>query len=177
MTVRAAVPTDLDALAEVAAATFALACPPHTPPQAIERHIAQALSPAVLGRYLADPDRVLLVADAGPGRPFDGYAMVVLQEPDDPDVTAAIRIHPASELSKCYVRESGHGSGIAQALMDAALQAARDRGAAGMWLGTHQDNRRALRFYAKSGFDRVGSKRFHLGGTIEHDAVLERALR
>lgn len=177
MTVRLAVPTDLDALVEVAAATFPLACPPGSPAEAIEQHIAEELSPERFAAHLADPARALIVADAGPGEPFDGYAMVVVREPCDPDVAEAIRVHPSSELSKCYVRESGHGTGVAHALMSAALDAARDLGAAGVWLGTHQENGRALRFYAKSGFERVGTKRFHLGGTVEHDFVLERTLR
>lgn len=177
MTVRIAVPADVEALAEVAAVTFPLACPPHTSQQTIERHIAGALSPRVFAAHLVDPRRVLLVADGVLGEPFDGYAMVVLQEPDDPDVAAAIRIHPASELSKCYVRESAHGGGVAQSLMAAALSAARDTGAVGMWVATHRDNSRALRFYGKSGFERVGTKLFDLGGTIEHDVVLERSLR
>ena len=173
---RLAVAADLDALVRVAAETFPLACPPHSPAEAVRLHIARELSPAVFTRYLADPTRVLHVDDPGDGAAFDGYAMLVLQEPQDPEVASAIRLHPTSELSKCYVVESAHGTGAAHRLMTAALDAARDRGAAGVWLGTHEDNRRALRFYAKSGFVQVGTKRFRLGDTVEHDAVLERAV-
>jgi RimJ/RimL family protein N-acetyltransferase len=38
----------------------------------------------------------------------------------------------------------------------------------------NQQNLRAQRFYAKNGFERVGSKRFLVGGVYEDDFVLER---
>ena len=65
---------------------------------------------------------------------------------------------------------------LARALMAACLDAARHRGAAGLWLGVNQLNERAQRFYGKSGFSRVGTKRFLVGGVYEDDFVMERAL-
>jgi hypothetical protein len=61
-------------------------------------------------------------------------------------------------------------------LMAAALQWATDAGAAGVWLGVNQQNERAQRFYAKSGFERVGTKQFLVGGVLEDDFVMERTL-
>ncbi|MFD1720678.1 GNAT family N-acetyltransferase [Amnibacterium endophyticum] len=175
MTVRPALPADADALAEVAALTFPLACPPSTTQAAIADFIATALSPAAFGRHLADPDRVLLVDDPADG-PLDGYTMLVVAEPGDPGVARAVRIRPTAELSKIYVRPGRHGRGAAAALLERTLEAARDRGAAGVWLGTNQENLRAQRFYAKHGFERVGVKRFRLGDRDEDDFVYERAL-
>jgi diamine N-acetyltransferase len=176
MTVRAALPSDAAALAEVAGATFALACPPSTPQAAIDDFIATVLSEQAFAGYLADPDRVLLVAESTPGAPLDGYAMLVLGEPADPDVAGSVRIRPTVELSKIYVREGGHGRGTAAELLTRALEAGRERGAAGMWLGTNQENERAQRFYAKHAFERVGVKRFKLGDRYEDDFVFERPL-
>jgi ribosomal protein S18 acetylase RimI-like enzyme len=138
--------------------------------------IASSLSEAAFARYLTDPHRVLVVDDPGAGAPLTGYTMLVLTESSDPDVLAAVRIRPTSELSKCYVREGQHGRGSASALLARSLAVARDRGAAGMWLGTNQQNSRAIRFYEKHGFVKVGHKRFKLGDRYEHDFVLERAL-
>jgi GNAT superfamily N-acetyltransferase len=176
VSVRLAFPPDAEALAEVAAVTFPLACPPSTTEEAQADFIATALSVASFERYLADPDRVLLVDDPGDGAPFAGYTMVVLTEPVDPDVLAAVRIRPTAELSKCYVRQGQHGRGTAGALLARSLDVARERGALGMWLGTNQENVRAMRFYEKHGFVRVGTKRFKLGEVYEHDFVFERPL-
>lgn len=176
MSVRIATPADATALAEVAAATFRLACPPSTTEAAMAEHIATVLSVAAFERYLGDRDRVLVVDDPGEGAPLAGYAMVVLVDPEDDDVVRAVRIRPTSELSKIYVREGQHGRGTASGLMTRSFDEARARGAAGMWLGTNEENVRAQRFYAKHGFVRVGAKRFRLGDRWEHDFVFERAL-
>lgn len=176
MTVRLAAPADASALAEVAAATFALACPPSTTQEAIADFIATALSEASFARYLEDPDRMLLVAEDAAGERLDGYTMLVVGEPADPDVAAAIRIRPTVELSKIYVRADAHGRGTAGVLLSRSVEAARERGAVGMWLGTNRENARAQRFYGKHGFAVVGTKRFKLGDRYEDDLVFERAL-
>ena len=60
--------------------------------------------------------------------------------------------------------------------MQASLRAAAEAGGRGIWLGVNSQNARAIRFYEKSGFRKVGTKSFSLGSTVEHDFVLERAL-
>jgi len=45
-----------------------------------------------------------------------------------------------------------------------------------MWLGVNEENAKAQRFYAKHGFERVGSKHFLVGDRYEDDWVMERAL-
>lgn len=173
-TILRAGPTDAEALAQVAAATFALACPPHTTPESIARFIRDVLSPERFAAYLADASRDLFLARADEG--VSGYAMLVTGEPWDEDVRAALTLRPTSELSKIYVLAGHHGGGVAAALMSSCLDAARERGSRGAWLGVNQLNERAQRFYEKSGFHRVGTKRFLVGDRFEDDYVFERGL-
>ena len=174
LTVRPASADDVPALASVAAETFGLACPPSMSRERIEAFIHDVLSPERFAEYVADPERYLLLAEDD-GTPV-GYAMLVTGEPYDADVRAAIRHRPTVELSKIYVLPTSHGGGIAARLMADSLEWARSSGAAGVWLGVNQQNERAQRFYAKSGFERVGAKRFLVGGTFEDDFVLEHPL-
>ncbi|AMB59597.1 GNAT family N-acetyltransferase [Microterricola viridarii] len=174
VTVRIAGPEDAAALAEVAAATFRLACPPQTTELAIAEFLRDVLSEAHFAGYLADDTRTVLLAEQD-GRAV-GYTLLVFGEPADPAVSAAVGIRPTVELSKCYVRAETHGGGAGAALMAATLEAASERGAAGIWLGVNDQNARAIRFYEKSGFVKVGNKRFLLGGVYENDHTLERAL-
>ena len=95
MTVRRAVPADAAALAEVAAATFALACPPTTDAGGDRRlHRDRAVGGGVRRATSPTRARILLVAEEAPGAPFVGYTMLVAGEPADPDVAGAIRIRP-----------------------------------------------------------------------------------
>jgi ribosomal protein S18 acetylase RimI-like enzyme len=174
ITVRRATITDAAGLAELAKLTFPLACPPGSAPEAIDEYIATHLTSERFAGYLADPGRVLTVAEDETG--LCGYTMLILGETDDEDVAAAIGIRPTIELSKVYVLPGSHGRGVAAPLMQATLDAAEDTGAAGIWLGVNQKNARAVRFYEKSGFVIVGEKTFLLGPELHHDFVMERAL-
>jgi ribosomal protein S18 acetylase RimI-like enzyme len=162
------------ALARLAALTFPLACPPHTTDAAKAAHIARYLGEDSFRRYLADEARALFVAQTDTD--LVGYTMRVEGEPDDRDVAGAVTTRPTAELSKVYVHPDHHGAGVAGALVAATIDEASRRGAASVWLGVNQENVRANRFYEKSGFTLVGTKRFEVGGRYEDDFVRERVL-
>jgi ribosomal protein S18 acetylase RimI-like enzyme len=172
--VREARRDEVEALHLLAALTFPLACPPSTTVAAKAAFIEQHLSRASFEFSLADPHRLVLVAERG-GQ-LGGYAMLVHGEPHDPDVAAAVRHRPTAELSKLYVHPDQHGGGVASALVERALHAAVDEGAVSVWLGVNVHNARANRFSEKSGFAIVGTKGFLVGETVEDDYVRERQL-
>ncbi|GAB1689896.1 GNAT family N-acetyltransferase [Krasilnikovia sp. M28-CT-15] len=174
ITTRRAVAGDAAELYDVAARTFGLACPPGTPQSDVDAFIAQHLSAPRFADYLADGDRILLVAEDD-GKPV-GYAMLVSGPIADPDVRAVVTAQPSIELSKFYVLEGSHGSGTAAALMAATLAAAAGTGAVTCWLGVNQRNVRAAKFYAKHGFEVIGTKRFLVGGQWHDDHVRARLL-
>lgn len=167
-------PADLTDLADVAAATFPLACPPSATAANIAAFIDENLSRARFAEYLADAGRPVLVAREA-GR-ITGYTMLIDGVPDDDAVARAVTVRPAVEVSKLYVLPDGHGAGVSAALMTAALRCAADRGAACAWLGVNQENQRAQRFYRKQGFTVSGTKTFRLGDRLEHDYVMVRSL-
>jgi ribosomal protein S18 acetylase RimI-like enzyme len=160
-------------LAAVAARTFPLACPPSVALNDIASFIDANLSDARFADYLADPQRLILTTHDGDDR-ITGYAMLISGVSDDPDIQRAVHIRPAIELSKMYVLPAYHGSGVASALMDAALSAAADRGAGCVWLGVNKKNPRAQQFYTKHGFTVSGNRTFHLGEHTESDYVMVR---
>ena len=172
--VAAANEADLSELADVAARTFPLACPPSVTPENIVAFIDENLSQARFRDYLADPDRAVLAVRED-GR-IVGYVMLIRGVPDDDDVQRAVTPRPAVELSKMYVLPDCHGAGVSAALMTAALKQATDLDAECVWLGVNQQNQRAQRFYAKHGFSINGTKTFRLGAGVENDYVMVRPL-
>lgn len=169
---RTATADDAATLATLAAATFALACPPGTAQEHIDAFIAEHFTLDRFTGYLADPGRALrlLVDDDGTAI---GYTMLVFGDPIDPDVLAAVTHRPTAELSKLYVLPASHGAGGARTLMEATLDDARARGVTSVWLGVNQQNARAIRFYGKSGFAVVGTKTFLVGPERHDDFVME----
>ncbi len=144
------------------------------PAASVGAFIAENLTADRFAEYVADAGRAVLLAEDD-GRAV-GYAMLVHGEPYDADVRALVRHVPTTELSKIYVLPDAQGGVVAGALLAAAVEAAREVGAAGIWLGTNQLNTRAQRFYEKSGFERVGAKRFWVGDHHEDDYVFELSL-
>jgi GNAT superfamily N-acetyltransferase len=154
---------NVDELATVAARTFPLACPPSVTPENVASFVETNLSAARFGAYLADPQRVILIASQDDR--IVGYAMLVRDSAG-----------PGVELSKMYVLPEHHGTGVSTALMKAALQAAAEGGHSRMWLGVNQENQRAKRFYLKHGFTVNGTRTFRVGAGVEHDYLMAREL-
>lgn len=174
LNVEPATPGDAGELADVAAVTFPLACPPWSAPDDIAAFIESDLSVARFTSYLNDPQRAVLVA-RHEGR-IIGYAMLIRGVPDDENIQRAVPVRPAVELSKLYLLTDFHGTGVSSALIDAALAAAVAWDARCMWLGTNEKNERAVRFYTKCGFRINGAKRFRMGEFEEDDHVMIREL-
>ena len=176
MTVRTrrGVDADAPALAELAAITFPLATPESSEADAVVAFVRDVLSAERFADYLADSTRIVLVAERDAS--LVGYAILVVGDPDDPEVLAAITTRPTIDLNKFYVHPDEHGSGAASTLMAAALDEARASGARAVWLGVNNENVRANRFYEKHGFAVVGTKHFLLGDRLEDDFVRELVL-
>ncbi|MET0990051.1 MAG: GNAT family N-acetyltransferase [Glaciihabitans sp.] len=171
VTVRTASMDDSELLHRLAAATFALACPPGTTEADVRDFVSHNLSTEHFAAYTTDPGRQVLIAERDGAAA--GYSMLVYRDTEDADVIAALTTVPSAELSKLYVLGEHHGAGIAAQLMGASVRAAADRGYASVWLGVNKLNARANRFYEKQGFRVVGSKTFLLAGRREDDHVRE----
>jgi ribosomal protein S18 acetylase RimI-like enzyme len=173
--VESACAADVPDIADVAAATFPLACPPSTSIDNIAAFIEATLTAQRFREYLATPDRKVFIA-----RDADrivGYAIVIDSVGDDEDVSHAVTDRPATELSKLYVLPEWHGAGVASSLLDTAISTATVSAARCLWLGVNQKNERAQRFYAKHGFVIAGTKTFKVGANTEDDFVMVRPLR
>jgi ribosomal protein S18 acetylase RimI-like enzyme len=165
---------DAVALAACAAVTFPLACPAESRPEDIQQHIRTHLSAERFAALVDEPGHTILCIQEEDR--IGGWSMIVVGQPIDDDVRAFLSHAPAVELSKFYVHPDHHGIGSSGALMKATLDLAAASGHPGVWLGVNQENARAIRFYEKNGFHRVGTKRFRLGERYEKDYILEQSL-
>ncbi|OZE40303.1 GNAT family N-acetyltransferase [Rhodococcus sp. 05-2254-6] len=172
MTVRVAARTDARRVAEVAASTFPLACPPGTRPEDIAQFVSNVLSAEHFENYIDDAARTVLIDETGDADVV-GYAMLVSGPPADPGIRATLSPEPTMEVSKLYVQPTQHGSGAAGRLMSSSLDHARHSGCATAWLGVNQQNVRAQKFYAKHGFEIVGIKTFVVGVQTHDDYVMQ----
>ena len=129
----------------------------------LEKHSAASWS-----AELADPAFAVRVGEA------DGalIAYAKLGPPQLPFTPAT----GAIELRQFYVLAPWHGAGIAAELMAWVIATARERGAADLFLSVFINNHRARRFYARYGFEEVGSYAFMVGTHADEDIVMRLAL-
>ena len=80
------------------------------------------------------------------------------------------------EIVRFYARTRWIGRGVGRGLMEAVLREARARGHDRVWLGVWERNERAIAFYKKWGFIKVGSQPFQLGNDIQTDLVMARVV-
>jgi len=134
-------------------------------------HCASAHAVAVYDSLLTSADAAVWLAESDDGGAPVGYA--VLTRPDLPVRDP----HPDDlEIKRIYVLSRFHGSGVGPRLMDAALDEAKRRGGRRMLLGVYGQNARALAFYAKLGFTRIGERQFQVGANTYGDYILARRL-
>ena len=173
--VRSALPSDAATLAALGERTFRDTFQASNNAHDMDMYVALAFGLRQQSAELSDPRVTCLVAESAEpsGRHPIGYA-VLRQVTDEtpPSVTGPAPI----ELARLYVDRGWHGRGVGAALMRHVLDAARERGARTLWLGVWEQNAVARAFYARWGFGEVGEHDFLLGGDLQRDLLLARAV-
>ncbi len=76
------------------------------------------------------------------------------------------------ELQKIYVLQEFHGKGAGTALLREVKKIAKEIYPDYLWLDTHISNEKAIRFYEKNGFKKVGKYFFTIGSqTFEYHVM------
>ena len=159
---------DAERLSLIGAATFLESFAGIIGGEAITAHCLNANSADSYRRHF-DKGAQGWLAEVEPGGAPIGYAL--LTQPDLPGAQDG-----DIELKRIYALSRFHGGGAGVALMRAAIEAATDMGALRLLLGVYAGNDRALAFYHKHGFTRIGDRQFNVGGQICDDFVLARPL-
>ncbi|MBN8726173.1 MAG: GNAT family N-acetyltransferase [Xanthomonadales bacterium] len=172
--IRSAQLADAPRLSAFAALTFGETFAGDNTPEDMARYLGETFAAERQAAEIADPTGAVLLAVAADrdGRVADeflAYAhLVAFPAP------ATVGGDRPIELRRFYVARAWQGRGVAGALMDAVLDAARERTAEVLWLGVWERNARALAFYRRHGFRRVGEHVFVLGDDRQTDWILAR---
>lgn len=145
--VRAAVEADLPSLTELAWEQLqfhARLAPRWIQPYGKEQFKGQWIPYG--GRFIANPDRLIVVAEADSS--LLGY-LAGKVETQPPVIQGGNRL----VVDDLYVLEEHRGKGIGGALLEQSYRWARELGADRVALGVMFENVRARSFYARSGFD------------------------
>ena len=116
---------------------------------------------------MTDPATRAWLAEVAPGAAPVGYALLTA-----PDLPPELLQPGDLELKRIYLFSRFHGGGTGQRLIQTVIDEARSSGAHRLLLGVHPENERALAFYTRNGFERIGTRSFQVGPLTFADPVL-----
>ena len=164
-TLRACHPGDEQALSLVASGSFLEAFAGTLDGADILAHCRKNNSEAKYAAWLAEPGIRIAVAEVR-GAPV-GYAVLC-----PPDLPVALDPVVDIELKRIYLFHRFQSLGIGAALLAWSVAEARSMCMRRLLLGVYGGNEKAIAFYLRNGFERIGTRQFLVGATLHDDLVL-----
>ncbi|AJC44444.1 MULTISPECIES: GNAT family N-acetyltransferase [Xanthomonas] len=170
MLIRRATPDDAAAVTRIATATFCETFGHLYPAQDLQAFLDEAYSIERAQVVLAHPDYAIwLVEHDGE---VVGHAAAGPCGLPHPDVTPG-----DGELKRLYLLRAHQNGGWGARLFDTALAWLERDGPRTLWLGVWSENLGAQRFYARYGFEKVGTYEFPVGQVRDLEFILRRPPR
>ena len=161
---RPASPEDGPALADMGRRCFVETFGPHFPADDMAIHLKRMFGPEGLPTEIHDPAlRVQMAEEDGKIAAYLKLAPIDLPVPYE---------RGALEVKQLYVLAPWQGAGVAAVLMDWAVETARAAGAPALYLSVWEQGARAINFYSRHGFVKVGEAPFRLGTRTYQDPVM-----
>lgn len=130
----------------------------------IATYVLSELTPEKYSSVLEDPSCQVFVAESG--NSVVGFGAVKFSAPCPVGNCSSV------ELQTLYVQEHFIGYGVGRSLLQAAEAKARQRSNCTLWLTVNAMNARAIAFYARQGYTKVGTTYFVLGEEHHENHVL-----
>ena len=153
-------------LAELGARIFRESSP-HTPHEDLESYLKENFMCEKLLAYLSVKSAAALILERS-GQAI-GYALLHPGQAPNRLVPP-----PSIQLKRLYILEGWTGCGWGDVLMARCLEHVRHSGFGSIWLTVWENNGRAIRFYERWGFQKVGVYDFVVGRDIQKDLVFLR---
>ncbi|WP_235001808.1 tRNA (guanosine(37)-N1)-methyltransferase TrmD [Arcanobacterium ihumii] len=167
---------DVCALSAFAQSMFVDACPSEVSSADIDSFVNHNLTEDNFAVYVEDRRYSVYLAQNLEAEVI-GYLLFDHEERPDDDEADTLYVY----LSKAYLHPDWRGHKVFSELFAFGLRELERRyenvsGETFIWLGTHCGNKRAQRSYRKLGFNRLGTRTFVVGDTINKDITMVRPL-
>lgn len=170
VTLRQATVDDTALLTELGITTFTEKWKDNYDEQTLKAYLSKAYDTGTIRQELQDSTFTYLLA-AIPEQVI-GFAKLSRQQ------QLADWIHePCLEVCRIYVLQQFQGFKAGAIMMDAAIAIARQEKMESVVLGVWENNHRAIAFYRKLGFEKIGTHPFYTGDVVETDWVMRKGLR
>ncbi len=162
---------DASALSELAISSFTDTFGHLYSAENLNLFVAHALSVAVVTQELLSPMRRYRVAEES------GRMVAYCKVGFDHTLSLDLPGRAVMELKQLYLRSSQFGSGVADNLMEWAIDTARNQNMDDIVLSVYNDNPRAQRFYQRFGFVHAANCFFMVGAHRDDEFLYRLNLR
>lgn len=166
MQIRNANISDVPELARFAEAAFRDAFAKDNSKEDMDAYCRSSFSESIQRKEVSDPQVITLVAVENES--IIGFAQWVKDSKNK-----SVASKKTCELKRLYVDAQWHGKGIAQGLIESVIQQSKELEFDILWLGVWENNPKAIRFYEKYGFIKVGEHDFMLGSDRQTDWIMQ----
>jgi ribosomal protein S18 acetylase RimI-like enzyme len=167
--IRLAIMQDLHTLINISAKTFTDTFAEYNSQENMALYLEENFNQDQLRNEISDPSNYfVLVIDQDE---VIGYAKL-----RENTLAGGLRNENAMEIERLYIAHEHHGKRAGAALMQACLDIVEEKGYNVVWLGVWEHNARAIDFYNKWGFEKIGDHKFLLGNDLQTDLVMKKTL-
>jgi ribosomal protein S18 acetylase RimI-like enzyme len=155
----------LDQLVEISKATFISAFKEQNNPDDFNSYIAKAFSSQQLHTELLHPDTE--------------FHFVYLEEKllgyfklNKSNAQTEFKLHESIELERIYVLPDFQGKELGKQILQKVKSMAKAHEKAYLWLGVWEKNERAIQFYQRQGFQKIGTHPYFIGTDKQTDWLM-----
>lgn len=151
-------PADADLLADMGGVSLLQSHGHSAPAEVMQAYVDKSFSAEACAAELSNEAHVFYAAFYK-HQPA-GYFKTIYNIPHK-----AVNLQPVTKLERLYVLNQFFELKLGQPLLQKAVELSKEAGDKGMWLNVWKENKRAIRFYEKQGFQTVGESLFVLTET------------
>ncbi|MDQ3277994.1 MAG: GNAT family N-acetyltransferase [Bacteroidota bacterium] len=168
-TLRYATPEDAALIADISRQTFYDTFAADNTPENMAKFLNEQFTKGKLMLEVGSTENVFLLA-------YDNDNVAGYLKLRDGKKLAALQELSAMEIARLYVVKEYIGKGVGKLLMQTAIDIARQKEKAVVWLGVWEHNQRAIAFYTAWGFQKFDACDFLLGNDLQRDWLMKKDL-
>ena len=158
---------DLDQLRSISCQTFSETFADSNNPSQLQAHLDTAYAPDKLRQELTNPASQFYFL-------YDGEVLAGYLKLNEASAQSELHDPSSLEIERIYLCQAFQGHGLGRYLMEQAIAIAISRQKSYLWLGVWEHNTKALAFYQRFGFYRIGSHSFFVGQDEQTDFLLRK---
>ena len=161
---------DLDHIQKIGYETYDETFRKLNQPETINQYLAASFNKEKLYSELSNPNSFFYFMYVE--NELAGYLKINLA-PSQTDINDPESV----ELERIYVRKVYLKSGLGKRLMNYSFKIAADWNKSYIWLGVWDQNVKAIAFYIKMGFKKVGQHTFKMGEELQNDFIMKKTIK